>query len=255
MRTVAASGLALLMLGGGMTAAWSLAGDEPESEATIEACMKRKNRDLRLADADGSCPQGYKPVEWGVQGPQGEPGEAGPAGADGTQGPAGAAGATGPAGPAGPKGEVGATGARGPAGEGGPDRLVSWNVVFPSTGNSSSSQVSDQTLGGPVRIEGFEMAIAQSSLTALDEACERWLIESYVAGAAVGLQRAAPGAELERYGSNVTTMPATTRNLNADLSCRVGDGDPQPTLPAIEVTAKFLVGDLSAESLPVVNIS
>lgn len=142
MRTVAASGLALVMLGGGMTAAWSLSGNESESEAVIEACMKRKNRDLRLANADGSCPTGHKAVEWGVQGPQGEPGEVGPVGADGARGPAGEPG---PEGPAGLQGDTGATGSQGPAGpKSGPDEQIRWQPNYVSDGQPAFDLESDR---------------------------------------------------------------------------------------------------------------
>lgn len=124
-----------------MTATWALADDEASEslsspEPTVQACMKRSNRSLKLAKADGSCPRGFKPVEWSVQGPQGEagePGTQGPAGPMGPQGQAGPQGETGPAGPkgdAGPAGPAGAPGSPGaPGADGGPDEYVSW--TFP----------------------------------------------------------------------------------------------------------------------------
>lgn len=134
-RTVAASALALVVLGGGMTAAWSLNSEPRAAESpTVEACMKRADRSLALADADGSCPKGYKSVQWSQQGPQGEPGMDGKDGADGDRGETGPAGPLGSSGATGPKGDTGPVGPRGPAGaDGGPDEYVSWTFHHKQT--------------------------------------------------------------------------------------------------------------------------
>lgn len=77
----------------------------------------------------GTCPVGYRRVEWDIVGPRGErglrgvkgergekgeKGDTGATGSTGLQGATGATGATGPAGPAGPAGATGAQGVRGP---------------------------------------------------------------------------------------------------------------------------------------------
>lgn len=147
LRTAAASGLALIMIGSGMTAAWSFtSADRADDETTIEACMKRANRTLRLADADGGCPDGFKAVSWNQQGPMGE---AGPQGESGPVGPAGEPGPRGETGPAGPRG---ATGAQGPAGENaGPDHIYEWTPSYVSDGVAGS--------------DGAETLVATSTMT------------------------------------------------------------------------------------------
>jgi hypothetical protein len=118
-----------------MTATWALTDEEPDHASTsaeppIQACMKRANRNLKLAEADGTCPPGFKSVEWGVQGPPGEQGEQGIAGPEGAEGLAGPQGDAGPAGPKGDTGDTGPVGAPGAAGSGGgPDEYVSWTFA------------------------------------------------------------------------------------------------------------------------------
>jgi collagen triple helix repeat protein len=79
--------------------------------ATISACAKKSNGDLRVRGA-GLCRSNERALSWnsagpiGPAGPIGAPGPAGPAGAQGPTGPQGSTGAQGSPGPQGPAGSV-----------------------------------------------------------------------------------------------------------------------------------------------------
>lgn len=163
-RTRAATGLALVIVAGGMTATRALADPDAESEVTVQACMKRKNRDLRLADTDDACQRGFKAVEWALKGPKGDKGEAGErgvAGADGAQGPIGHPG------PGGARGDLGPTGPRGPAGpkgaDAGPGEIYAWTATFTGDGAETGRQggaesvldSSDSTLPALTEVRGL----------------------------------------------------------------------------------------------------
>lgn len=174
-RTLAASGLALVLITGAVGTGWAVDRTSDAKEAgapeTIQACMKRANRNLKLARADGSCPRGYKAIDWSQKGPQGEQGPPGRDGVEGPQGeagPAGPRGETGRAGAVGPQGPAGPTGARGPQGPAGNlGVLRSWTTTFVADGSTgrgpSGRQVpvilSEETLPSGLRLEGVGLRV------------------------------------------------------------------------------------------------
>lgn len=81
------------------------------NDTTINACVHKESRGVRIVDSPADCRATETAVSWNQQG---QPGPAGP------QGPAGPAGPQGPAGPPGPKGDTGAVGPQGATGPAGP---------------------------------------------------------------------------------------------------------------------------------------
>lgn len=249
-----------------MTAAWSVAADsEGDEAATVQACMKRSTRALRLAEADGSCPRGFKTVEWGLEGPQGEPGEtgaagpAGPSGAPGPAGPSGAPGNPGPTGPAGPAGPQGPTGGQGPAGASNPDEYVTWTFVHqasdPRQGSSGSYRpiYSTEALTGPAVITAVDIEIPAAIKQYIRENCD-W------GGVGVAVSRAYVGWTWERgnldapnpypdYEEQEGNSDALNRNESARLSgqaqCSTYAGAPYPTVPDFEAIVTYAVDYLA----------
>src|SRR3954464_15055091 len=108
---------ALALAGGTMLVAH--AGTGTTRAATIHACAKLPDGQLRTIGANKACKKNERVLDWNVQGPKGDPG------ADGATGPAGPAGSAGPIGPIGPAGPPGprapaGSGAQGPPGPAGP---------------------------------------------------------------------------------------------------------------------------------------
>jgi hypothetical protein len=104
--TVIAVAIGLLALAGGGALAATSAG-------TVQACAKKSNGALRLANR---CNRGETGVSWSIRGPRGlpgVPGAEGPGGLQGPQGPQGVPGSAGVTGGRGPTGTTGATGATG----------------------------------------------------------------------------------------------------------------------------------------------
>lgn len=91
--------------------------------ATINACAKKSNGDMRAVRGAAACRSNERALSWntvGQRGPAGPSGATGAAGPAGLQGLAGPQGSTGPAGPAGgPQGPAGPQGAQGPQGQAG----------------------------------------------------------------------------------------------------------------------------------------
>lgn len=256
-----------------MTAAWSL-GEQSGRDAAdqmIEACMKRANRNLKLADADGSCPKGFKSVEWNVEGPRGEPGEPGPEGAEGAQGAVGPAGPQGEPGPAGPKGDTGATGpagATGPVGpagsSGGPDEYVRWTFAHDEDGpripNGHYAPVmSDEQISGPAVVTPIEIEVPDAIKSYIRANCEVGSVSiqlgygAYVSwGWEVGNPEATtpyPDWEAERAtsGALIRRNPA---NFSGSADCQnLSGGDRHVPVPDFEATAVFAVDYLEPDSV------
>lgn len=148
-RTVAASGLALVLIGGAVGTGWAVDQTTDNKEAgapeAIQACVKRANRNLKLAEADGTCPRQFKAVEWSLEGPPGPNGEVGPAGPHGEVGPMGPEGAKGEPGVPGAPGDAGPQGPQGPQGA-----AVAWSGSFQSTGDSFVDTVGNHQSQRPV---------------------------------------------------------------------------------------------------------
>lgn len=256
-----------------MTAAWSLNEEhEPTASAeepTIQACMKRSNRNLKLAEADGSCPRGFKSVEWGVQGPQGEPGEDGADGAAGEAGPQGPQGEVGPVGPQGPKGDTGAPGAPGaPGASDGADEYVSWTFEHkaddPRADNGTYLNVqSSERLTGPAELTFFDLEIPEATKTAIKSACDYGFV-------AIGVGRS--HRTFWEWNSGVHSNPSQTRpsyeNLNGDqavlmaganepffayLECSKVGADTTPVVPNFEVTATVAVDYVNAQDVRTID--
>jgi collagen triple helix repeat protein len=92
----------------------------------IHACVNSSSGAVKIVGANDSCPSGYSPLHWSIQGPAGQQGPQGNQGIQGQVGP------TGPQGPQGNMGPMGPAGAQGPAGssEGGSLSLA-MSYLFP----------------------------------------------------------------------------------------------------------------------------
>lgn len=255
-RTLAAAGLALVLIGSGVTATWA-AGHlrDAAEEPTVQACMKRETRALRLADPDtGDCPQGWKAVTWAEQGPQGDPGEPG---ADGAPGQDGRDGADGAPGPKGDPGVPGATGPRGPAGEGGADEYVRWTFNHaesdPYDGNGYDTRFSTSTLPGPAAVTPIDLQIPSSVKTWARQNCD-------YASISIGVERGAGVSwewirgnqnypQDEREGSTAGWITAEqTRRFTGSTLCDVTGVGSSP-VPDFTATATFAVDYLQATTV------
>lgn len=252
-RTLAATGLALVLIGTGVTAAWATADqlrndDEP---TTVQACMKRENRALRLADpTTGACPKGWKAVSWSEEGPQGEPGEPGQPGAPGRDGADGQDGQDGRDGAPGP---TGATGPQGPAGDGGPDEYVRWTFnhddADPFDGNGYQSRFSTGTLAGPAAVTPIDLQIPPSAKSWMRDNCDYAFI-------AIGVERGA-GVSWEWLGNSATERENSTagsitsqqsRRFSGSALCDV-TGVGSTAIPDFSATATFALDSLAAGSI------
>jgi hypothetical protein len=92
--TVAAVGVAALLVGGGVAFATI-----PGSGGAISGCYAKRDGALRVIDSGTPCKIGESALTWNQTGPQGL---TGPKGDTGPQGPKGGTGPQGPQGPAGP---------------------------------------------------------------------------------------------------------------------------------------------------------
>lgn len=259
-----------------MTATWALAVDEASEslsspEPTIQACMKRSNRSLKLAKADGSCPRGFKPVEWAAQGPEGEagePGTQGPAGPVGPQGQAGPQGETGPEGPkgdAGPAGPAGAPGSPGaPGADGGPDEFVEWTFNHteddPRLPNGHYALVeSNEEISEPATVTAIEIQVPDSIKTYIRANCEVGSVTiqlgygAYVSwGWEVGNPEAAnpyPDWEAERGGSGaiIRRNPA---KFSGSVDCQnFNQAERHAPVPDFQATAIFAVDYMNPTSV------
>jgi hypothetical protein len=122
---------ALALAGGTMLAAQ--AGNGTKAAATIHACAKMPEGQLRIIGAAKSCKKNERTLNWNVQGEKGDPGAAGAVGPAGPAGQIGPAGPAGPTGPAGPQGTPG-TGTPGPPGPVGPPGTQGGNGPAGATG-------------------------------------------------------------------------------------------------------------------------
>ena len=71
----------------------------------IHSCVNNSSSAIKIVDADDSCKNNWRPLDWGAYGLQGDPGPAGP---QGPQGDPGVTGSHGDPGPAGPRGDLSA---------------------------------------------------------------------------------------------------------------------------------------------------
>src|SRR5580765_788902 len=120
---------ALALAGGTMLVAH--AGNGTTAAATIHACARVPQGELRTIGANKACKKNERALDWNVQGQKGDPGAAG---AIGPAGPAGHDGSVGPAGPPGPQGSPGSAGTQGPPGPAGPAGTQGGNGPAGATG-------------------------------------------------------------------------------------------------------------------------
>jgi hypothetical protein len=121
-RPVAVIGAAVVLVGG---AAFAVNAAVPGPDGVIHACYEKNSgrsyKDLVVIDpaAGGSCPVGFKALDFNQKGPKGDtgaPGAPGVPGAQGSPGPKGETGAPGPQGVPGPQGSPGPKGEKGDPG-------------------------------------------------------------------------------------------------------------------------------------------
>jgi Collagen triple helix repeat (20 copies) len=125
---VAAAGLAVLIVGGGVAMATI-----PGSGGVINGCYNKTGGALRVIDpAVASCSNGESPLNWNQTGPQGPQGPKGDTGAQGAQGDVGAQG------PQGVKGDQGPTGPTGLKGDPGRDGTSVTSAAEPAGSNCAS---------------------------------------------------------------------------------------------------------------------
>lgn len=232
-----------------MTATWALTESDAE-DPQVQACMKRKNRDLRLADSDGTCPKGYKAVQWSVQGPPGEPGSPGQPGAAGEQGPAGATGPAGPKGDAGPAGSQGPAGPQGPAGQSGAtDEVYSWTVAFTSDGaedGTNTLATSTHTLPALSRVQGLKIEAVSGDFTSCTSGHSYWanlVPQGTPGGSSIAAYESFSGT----VGLSEVVYDRPTR-LALKANCSVDDGTGGSTngpIPTLTVRVTFSVAQLS----------
>lgn len=151
---------ALAVFTGGLALA---AGGETSADTTIHACVKTKNRAVRIVDpppeGQAPCRSDEQHVTWNVSGPPGPAGPEGPAGpqglpgedgrdgvdgrdgAQGPQGPPGPQGVPGQPGPAGPQGPPGAQGPQGPAGPAGSSVGCPTQLMSPAGGGPVGCEI------------------------------------------------------------------------------------------------------------------
>jgi len=101
-----------LVLFAGVALAAQPGGRRPNN-AVINACVKKKDGQVRIVVPNASCRRNELPLAWNAQGSAGKAGATGAAGAPGPAGAKGDAGARGPTGAAGPAGPAGAQGPSG----------------------------------------------------------------------------------------------------------------------------------------------
>lgn len=266
-RTLAASGLALVLLGSGMTATWALTDEEPDQASTtaeppIQACMKRANRNLKLAEADGACPPGFKSVEWAVQGPQGEQGQQGIAGPEGAEGPAGPQGEVGPAGPKGDTGATGPAGAPGAAGSGGgPDEYVQWTLDHQEDDPANQHgnyfpRFGSDVITGPAALTAVEIRIPVETKQWIRANCSHGGVGINLGRSYIGwswergnpdAQSPYPDYEEESGGAGAIIRDQSAR-FEGNTQC-AQTNSPSIAVPDFEATAVFAVDYLEPDSI------
>ena len=144
---------ALALAGGTMLVAH--AGNGTTAAATIHACARVPQGELRAIGANKACKKNERALDWNVQGPKGDPGEAGATGPAGPAGPAGQAGPVGPSGPPGPQGSPGSAGTQGPPGPAGPAGPQGGNGPAGATGPAGPARSARRNRpAGPGRTAG-----------------------------------------------------------------------------------------------------